>query len=290
MDLKATSPPIQTQQTGDVMARQQRFTSSNNIRKTSAYRTIREHKRHMRQDATRSFRAADGELRRLSETSRLKPTFHGFEKCIGEAGYTDVIGFHCGRHQESAACSKCRLVALTRIIDLLSNRAYFVEQTRWLTLVDTEGLIPTGKLSNYAPASFKQRLNSIAKETSEPLQAIGIIEFEIKDGRLPGFAAGHWTPHLHAIASGPGAREFEKKLRDRFNLPNYKGDVLRVKPITDRNGMFRAACYMMKSIFKNDQELLRQTRLTDSQALQKIEEIAEFLVDKNLSDLVWTRG
>lgn len=260
------------------MKRPYRFTLPRNLKSNGGHRAIRKFAGKYKGDQLRSQASAKNSLRRTVQLSGLH---WRFDRCLTDEGYKDAIGFKCGRHKESAACTYCRRVARVRKMELFVTRPDFKRDCIQLTIVDAENEVFVGNLYEYAQEAFLDRIRSIIKSVSKPIKLIGQIEYQIRENDDE--PVRKWSPHVHLIVTGRGRDEFITACRKQFRSSRYAGRPVLAKPLRKRSDVLRAAAYQFKSSY---------ARRRSSPALTSEEktELNEFLLEKSCSDLLIMQG
>jgi len=263
------------------MKRLLRFTRPENLSSHAGYQLIEEYAGPHESDSLRSEQSAINSLTGMVKRGKYKREFYWrFKQCLNEQGYDDAIGYMCGNHMDSAACSYCRFIARVRIAELFSNRKLFKKKCWQITIVDTQSDVRENELIHYDLDQFRNEVDQALKIAGGQLKALGQFEFQIVE--RPG-GQTVWSPHLHMIASGRSTRAFVDALREAFPPKFSQQRPLMRKRLHTLSDVQRAAVYQFKSS-------AARRRGVPSLSAEQLLELNKFLFAKSCSDLLWIKG
>jgi len=260
-----------------------RFVHPDNTTMATKAGIVWKHAGAFRHDYLRSKKHAIEELR--SRVSDPDSSFYRseFTACAHQDGYSDAIGFSCGRHRESAACPVCSGIQRLQLADIPMKRGMFDEDCMLITIFDDRQ--PIGELHHYEPRMFISNINRIAEKVRCELgdiKAIGHLEYVLKRARNKSFSLPQWAPHIHIIASGSGVEQFVSLCREKFRS-EAKGVTAVQAQLMRRDQVNHTFQYIFKAPFAKNID--RRDLAAHREA-----ELSQHLLDRTCSELLWTLG
>lgn len=201
-----------------------------------------------------------------------------FRDCLNGHGSAHGIGFPCALMRESAACLPCSYRARAHIFDMLSDRSYFSDNARFLTILDLSFIDSRGYLDRYNHRRFIKRISEIARPFKNGLHAFA--KFEMGSIKQPYEWRHYWSPHFHIIIDGKNALQFADACAREFNKRPEQTFLSKMKEGTENRTLFRRLGYITKSPHA------RRSWKFSTYGAHRLD-LDKYLDRFNCSDLIW---